>query len=105
VDSRSAVGDAGNGARHRLLLSRCPTPLFPETVLRAAVFSRFVPPFLLQSPVGQHRIFAPLESLHSPHLLEVEVAQVLRRYVRDIRPTKFSFLVDLADKLHRLSQP
>jgi predicted nucleic acid-binding protein len=42
--------------------------------------------WLLQSPVGVkigHRIFAPSESLHAPHLLDVEVAQVLRRYVRD----------------------
>jgi predicted nucleic acid-binding protein len=42
--------------------------------------------WLLQSPVGvkiDHRIFAPAESLHAPHLLDVEVAQVLRRYVRD----------------------
>ena len=40
--------------------------------------------WLLQTPrglrVGQ-RIFAPAESLHAPHLLDVEVAQVLRRYV------------------------
>ena len=42
--------------------------------------------WLLQSPVGvkiDRRIFAPSESLHAPHLLDVEVAQVLRRYVRD----------------------
>jgi predicted nucleic acid-binding protein len=42
--------------------------------------------WLLQSPVGlkiDHRIFARSESLHAPHLLDVEVAQVLRRYVRD----------------------
>ena len=42
--------------------------------------------WLLQSPVGvkiDHRIFAPLESLHAPHLIDVEVAQVLRRYVRE----------------------
>lgn len=40
--------------------------------------------WLLQSPVGvkvDHRIFARSESLHAPHLLDVEVAQVLRRYV------------------------
>ena len=40
--------------------------------------------WLLQTPrgwrVGQ-RIFAHAESLHAPHLLDVEVAQVLRRYV------------------------
>lgn len=41
--------------------------------------------WLLQSPAGfkiDQRIFAPSESLHAPHLLDVEVAQVLRRYVR-----------------------
>lgn len=42
--------------------------------------------WLLQSSAGakiDHRIFARSESLHAPHLLDVEVAQVLRRYVRD----------------------
>lgn len=42
--------------------------------------------WLLQSPTGvkiDQRIFSPLESLHAPHLLDVEVTQVLRRYVRD----------------------
>lgn len=42
--------------------------------------------WLLQSPTGvkiDKRIFSPLESLHAPHLLDVEVTQVLRRYVRD----------------------
>lgn len=42
--------------------------------------------WLLHSPTGvkiDQRIFSPLESLHAPHLLDVEVAQVLRRYVRD----------------------
>ncbi|MFH1572846.1 MAG: type II toxin-antitoxin system VapC family toxin [Acidobacteriota bacterium] len=28
------------------------------------------------------RLFAPDESLHAPHLLDIEVAQVLRRYCR-----------------------
>jgi predicted nucleic acid-binding protein len=40
--------------------------------------------WLLQSPAGieiDRRIFSPAESLHAPHLLDVEVAQVLRRYV------------------------
>lgn len=40
---------------------------------------------LLQTSVASkvsHRIFAPGETLHAPHLLDVEVAQVLRRYVR-----------------------
>jgi predicted nucleic acid-binding protein len=42
--------------------------------------------WLLQSPAGikiDERIFSPAESLHAPHLLDVEVAQVLRRYVRE----------------------
>ena len=36
----------------------------------------------------RHRIADPMESLHAPHLLGVEVAQVVRRYVAagDIRP-------------------
>jgi predicted nucleic acid-binding protein len=42
--------------------------------------------WLLQSPAGikiDRRIFSTSESLHAPHLLDVEVAQVLRRYVRE----------------------
>ena len=42
--------------------------------------------WLLQSPAGIKiggRIFSPSESLHAPHLLDVEVAQVLRRYARE----------------------
>lgn len=42
--------------------------------------------WLFQSPAGakiDRRIFSPSESLHAPHLLDVEVAQVLRRFVRD----------------------
>jgi predicted nucleic acid-binding protein len=42
--------------------------------------------WLFQSPAGievDRRIFSPSETLHVPHLLDVEVAQVLRRYVRD----------------------
>lgn len=42
--------------------------------------------WLLQSPIGikiGKRIFSVSESLHAPHLLDVEVAQVLRRYVRE----------------------
>ena len=41
---------------------------------------------LFQSPAGikiDGRIFSPSETLHVPHLLDVEVAQVLGRYVRD----------------------
>jgi len=41
---------------------------------------------LLQTPAGlkvDKRISSPSESHHTPHLLDVEVAQVLWRYVRD----------------------
>ena len=42
--------------------------------------------WLLQTPTGGkigRRIFARSESLHAPHLLDVELVQVMRRYVRD----------------------
>ena len=42
--------------------------------------------WLFQSPTGieiDKRIFSTSETLHVPHLLDIEVAQVLRRYVRD----------------------
>jgi predicted nucleic acid-binding protein len=42
--------------------------------------------WLLQAPAAvtiDRRIFSPFESLHAPHLLDVEIAQVLRRYVRE----------------------
>ena len=41
--------------------------------------------WLFQSPAGikiDRRIFSTSETLHVPHLLDIEVAQVLRRYVR-----------------------
>ena len=41
--------------------------------------------WLFQSPAGvriDRRIFSASESLHAPHLVDVEVAQVLRRYAR-----------------------
>ena len=45
--------------------------------------------WLLQSSVGakidQRISSSPSDSLHAPHLLDVEVTQVLRRYVRDTR--------------------
>ncbi len=40
---------------------------------------------LLNTRVGTRladRLFAPGESLHAPHLIDIEVAQVLRRYSR-----------------------
>jgi predicted nucleic acid-binding protein len=42
--------------------------------------------WLLRSPAGitiDRRIFSRSESLHAPHLVDVEVIQVLRRYVRE----------------------
>ena len=41
--------------------------------------------WLLQTPAGQrveNRIYSHNESLHTPHLLDIEVTQVLRRLVR-----------------------
>lgn len=41
--------------------------------------------WLLQTPEGKQiesRIFSHSESLHAPHLLDLEIAQVLRRLVR-----------------------
>ena len=46
--------------------------------------------WLLQSAAGikiDKRIASRSQSLHAPHLLDVEVAQVLRRYVRDKKIT------------------
>lgn len=46
------------------------------------------------------RLFAAGETLHAPHLLDVEVAQVLRRYSRSgwLEPTRgLQALEDLAD--------
>jgi len=42
--------------------------------------------WLLQTSAGQQiekRIYARSESLHAPHMLDVDVAQVLRRLVRE----------------------
>ncbi|HTR25730.1 MAG TPA: type II toxin-antitoxin system VapC family toxin [Terriglobales bacterium] len=42
--------------------------------------------WLLQTPPGQaieNRIFSRNESLHAPHLLDLEVVQVLRRLARE----------------------
>ncbi len=42
--------------------------------------------WLLQTSAGlriEHRIYSAKESLHAPHLLDIEVAQVLRRLVRE----------------------
>jgi len=61
--------------------------------------------WLFQSPAGvkiDRRIFSVSESLHAPHLLDVEVVQVLRRYVRDKTITAqrgLEALEDLGDLL------
>ena len=58
---------------------------------------------LLNTPAGTlvaRRLFAEDETLHAPHLLDVEVAQVLRRYALagDIDPDRgLQALEDLAD--------
>ena len=56
---------------------------------------------LLVTPRGmrvEERLFAPNETLHAPHLLDLEVAQVLRRYclTGDLEPARAQeALVDL----------
>lgn len=58
---------------------------------------------LLQTPAAARvtrRIFAPGETLHAPHLIDVEIAQVVRRYARAgaISPDRGAeALADLAD--------
>ncbi|HET9217534.1 MAG TPA: type II toxin-antitoxin system VapC family toxin [Terriglobia bacterium] len=63
---------------------------------------------LLNSSSGSRvaeRVFADDESLHVPHLIDLEVAQVLRRYVlsKDMAPDRaFEALNDFVDlPLHR----
>jgi predicted nucleic acid-binding protein len=55
---------------------------------------------LLQTPAAttiEDRIFAPAESLHAPHLIDLEVDQVLRRYVLrgDMYPDRARMALDL----------
>ena len=58
---------------------------------------------LLATPAGaqvEERIFSPGESLHAPHLLDLEVVQVLRRYsaAGELTPQRArEALNDLAD--------
>ena len=49
--------------------------------------------FLLQTPLGMRveaRLFADTDEFHAPHLIDVEVAQALRRLVRmgEVRPNR-----------------
>lgn len=58
---------------------------------------------LLRTPAAaavEQRLFAPGETLHGPHLIDLEVAQVLRRYAaaREIAPERGRLaLADFAD--------
>jgi predicted nucleic acid-binding protein len=58
---------------------------------------------LLRTPSAEaieQRLFGPGQSLHAPHLIDVEVAQVLRRYASSgaIEPARGeAALMDLAD--------
>ena len=63
---------------------------------------------LLRAPAAaalEERMFAPSETLHAPHLIDVEVAQVIRRYATkgEVDPERGRMaLFDLADMpLHR----
>jgi predicted nucleic acid-binding protein len=64
--------------------------------------------FLLQTPLGtraEARLFGNVDELHTPHLVDVEVAQGLRRLVRagEVAPDRAAeAIADLADMdLHR----
>ena len=48
----------------------------------------------------EDRVLDPRESLHAPHLLDLEVAQVLRRYVArgDMRPERGRLALELFAK-------
>ncbi|MBX6321968.1 MAG: type II toxin-antitoxin system VapC family toxin [Rhodospirillaceae bacterium] len=53
-----------------------------------------------EAPAVERRIFAAGETLHAPHLIDLEVAQVLRRYVltRQVAPERCrEALEDFAD--------
>ncbi|MFX8331661.1 type II toxin-antitoxin system VapC family toxin, partial [Acinetobacter baumannii] len=58
---------------------------------------------LLRTPAAkavEDRLFAPRQTLHAPHLLDVEVAQVIRRYAahKEIDSERGHMaLTDLAD--------
>jgi predicted nucleic acid-binding protein len=58
---------------------------------------------LLRTPAAaavEKRLFAPSQTLHAPHLLDVEVTQVVRRYAanREIDATRSRMAIaDLAD--------
>jgi predicted nucleic acid-binding protein len=60
-----------------------------ELLLRSAVATRI-----------EDRLLDPRETLHAPHLLDLEVAQVLRRYVLrgEMRPERARLALDLFAK-------
>jgi predicted nucleic acid-binding protein len=65
---------------------------------------------LLRTPAGvdiEERILDPDESLHAPHLLDLEIAQVLRRYTQrgDISAERARASLDLLGEfpIHRYS--
>lgn len=52
------------------------------------------------APAVEDRLFAPQQTLHAPHLIDVEIAQVIRRYAanREIDEARGrEALADLAD--------
>ena len=58
--------------------------------------------WLLQTPAGQRiesRIYAGTESLHAPHLIDLEVTQVLRRLVQQELVTSSRATEALSDLL------
>jgi predicted nucleic acid-binding protein len=66
--------------------------------------------WLLQTSAGQRierRIYSPNESLHAPHVLDLEVAQVLRRLVREglIAPRRAEEAVDDLQDLRMTRYP
>lgn len=55
--------------------------------------------FLLQTPLGvrvEARLFRGTDEFHAPHLIDVEVVQVLRRLVRigEVRPNRAREAID-----------
>lgn len=55
---------------------------------------------LLRTPAAlaiEERLFAPREPLHAPHLVDLEIAQVLRRYVQrgELAPERGRLSLDL----------
>jgi predicted nucleic acid-binding protein len=65
---------------------------------------------LLQTPLGAHvemRLFRDGDDFHAPHLLDVEVAQALRRLVRagDVRADRAEEAIEDLTLFHILRHP